>query len=203
MRFLVLLCSLFLSLSVISADSLPTELNRKIWQKIYQNKNKEARKLILQNYADYRKNIDILSLYEIILNRLQRKQDAQKIHHLILKIWNKRHKENFIRANYPINLSSYIRMLIFDKSRLYIGYEYFTPYPINAKQEGHYYHKILVFARESKRLIALYKLEKSKYTGQKYELYKVNKDGSAKKVKSFGEEIPKLEKQLTIVKERY
>ncbi|MEM7181386.1 MAG: hypothetical protein AAF518_10770 [Spirochaetota bacterium] len=197
-QLLLILLNLQLFLCPLAAQRLSAELSKKIWNHIYAEKYEEARKLIKQNYRKYRKNLQILSLYEITLNGLGEKENADKIHRLVLKIWNKNHKNNFIKANYPLNLSSYIRIAKVMPKKLILGYQYFTPDPIkmSEKREGHYYHKILVFDRENKRLSTLYKLEKSKYTKDQYILYQVDNKGIASEVRNYSTELPQLRDEI-------
>jgi hypothetical protein len=183
-----------------SEHKLPATLTQKIWASIYENNFEEAKKTILDSYGKYKNNLDILSFYEIVLNGLDERADANKMRRKILKIWNKKHRKHYEKENYPLNLSNYIRIAFTTDKYLFIGSEYYLPYPINFAKEGHYYHKITVFDKQTKKPVHLYKLEKSKYTNDDYILYKIESSGTSSVVHNYGKTDPALSEEMDKVK---
>ncbi|MCB1156591.1 MAG: hypothetical protein H7A25_10795 [Leptospiraceae bacterium] len=187
---------LLFTFSLLASDKLPSSLSEKIWENIYAEDWKEARKVIIDNYKEYSGNIDILSLYEIVLNGQGKKENAAKIRKKILRIWNEKHKDEYVKANYPLNLSHYLRQAVIHSHYLILASEFFLPYPINSSREGFYYHKIIVYNRKTRKAEHLYKLEKSKFTEENFILYEINSSGTSKKIHSYGKELPEIQEEV-------
>jgi hypothetical protein len=186
--------------SVHPSGKLPEKLTKQIWDHIYANQFDEVKAIVLSEYNTYKNNIALLSFYEIALNGLGDKPKANKVRKKIFKIWKKNHKSHYEKENYPVNLSNYIRVAITTDKHLFLGSEYYTPYPINSKKEGYYYHKIMVYDKSSKKLLGLYKLEKSKYTNEEYVLFKIEPSGTSASVQNYGNTEPDLSDEIEKIK---
>lgn len=192
-----------LPLSVLSesTDPLAQETQEKIWQEIYNRDFHSSKKLVQLELARSGKNetIPLLSLLEISLNGLQRHKQADETRKKILSIWENKFKKSFLDENYPINLSTWTRMVVVKPDSLLIGAEYFLPYPINASKDGFYYHKFTLYNRFSKKPTRFFKLEKSPSTQQEYRLYEIQADGESKQIKVYGDILPEMKDEMSFL----
>lgn len=141
----------------------------------------------------------MLSFLEISLNGLQRHKQANDIRKKILSIWETKYKKTFVEENYPINLSTWTRMIIVKSDTMLVGAEYFIPYPINSNKDGFYYHKFTLYNRFSKKPTRFFKLEKSSTTNQEYCLYEINSDGESKQIKNYGDTLPEMKDEMSFL----
>ncbi|XDD51861.1 hypothetical protein AB3N59_00950 [Leptospira sp. WS92.C1] len=192
-----------LPLAILSenTDPLSAEVQEKIWQEIYNQDFHSSKKLIQLELAKSGKNetIPLLSLLEISLNGLQRYKQANEIRKKILSIWETKYKKSFLDENYPINLSTWTRMVVVKPDTLLIGAEYFIPYPINSGKEGFYYHKFTSYNRFSKKPTRFFKLERSPSTNHEFRLYEIHSDGESKQIKVFGDSMPEMKDEMSFL----
>ncbi|WP_016752476.1 hypothetical protein [Leptospira kirschneri] len=191
-----------LPLSLLS-ESTETQIREKIWQEIYNQDFHSSKKLVQLELAKSGKNetISLLSFLEISLNGLQRHKQANDIRKKILSIWETKYKKTFVEENYPINLSTWTRMIIVKPNTMLVGAEYFIPYPINPNKDGFYYHKFTLYNRFSKKPTRFFKLEKSSTTNQEYCLYEINSDGESKQIKNYGDTLPEMKDEMSFLME--
>ncbi|EMY77015.1 hypothetical protein LEP1GSC060_3228 [Leptospira weilii serovar Ranarum str. ICFT] len=203
----VLICtaSVWITLppSLLSENTESAQVQERIWQEIYNQDFHSSKKLVQLELVKSGKNetIPLLSLLEISLNGLQRYKQAKDVRLKILSIWESKHKKSFLEENYPINLATWTRMVIVKRDSLFIGAEYFMPYPINTNKEGFYYHKFTLYNRFSKNPTRFFKLEKSSATNQEYRLYEINVDGESKQIKSYGDILPEMKDEMSFLAE--
>ena len=185
----------FILLTLLSVATIQADDNKKVWDYFYNNNFKDAMTEIDRSLTKDSENIKLLSLKESCLNGLKKVKEANKTRVKILSIWNKNHKKNFISANYPINLATYIRIVEVKPSSIVIGSEYFIPYPVNQTKDGYYYHKFTVYNRYSKKPDKFFKLENSKATSGRYKLFEIDSDGTTKEIADYGKTIPDIHKE--------
>ncbi|MCE9501981.1 MAG: hypothetical protein K8R21_15985 [Leptospira sp.] len=199
LRYLFPILLFALSLNTSIAEEAKNSKFEHIWNEIYANDFHAAKKHVLAEIDKSGENINILSLYEITLNGLDRRKEAAKIRKRIFEIWTEKHKGNFIKENYPLNLSTYPRIVIAKPSSLIIGSEYFLPYPTGKDKSGFFYNKIVVYNVFTKRPSKFFKLEKSKSTDGIYILYEIENDGKSSRVQSYSDKLPNLRDEINDV----
>lgn len=168
----------------------------KIWEEIYQQDYDRARILAQKKLKENSESISLLSIYEVALNGSNRPKKADEIHQKIQSIWQKKFKAAYLDANYPINLATYIRMVVVRENVLLVASDYFIPYPINKDKTGFYYHKFTLYNRYSKTPTKFFKLERSLETDRNYVLFEIDETGETKKVKSYGRFLPEIQDEV-------
>ncbi len=196
---LIILFTLYLPVSLfweLISEEKPSSVD-KIWENIYALDFTSAKKLVQKGLqGENSESLQLLSLMEVCLNGLERYKQADEQRKKILSVWDKNHKKAFLEENYPLNLATWTRMAVITPNILVLGAEYYTPYPVNAKKEGFYYHKFTAYNRFTKRANRFLKLEKSPGTEQEYRLYEISEDGQASLVKSYGASVPDFRDEM-------
>ena len=191
--------SYILAFLILIGPLFSESLSDRIWEHLYNNETQKAKILIEKELLKSPENLNLLSLYEVTLNAMDKKQESLKTYKKIKSIWNKNHKKKYIREKYPINLASWVRIAVIRPDVLLLASEYYLPYPVNRDEEGYYYHKITIYNRQTKNPVDFYKLEKSRNTNENHILFRIKPDGKNEIAKDFGTTLPGLQEQVDIV----
>ena len=158
---------------------------------------KDAEPLIRECLKEVPEDLYFLAQLDMSLNGQGKYDEAEKVRETILKIWNDKGKQEWVKKGKPVNESTWARMIVFTKSYRLIGTEYYEPEVIgNPPLTITNFYKILVQSLDGGKN-RLFKLEMSKMTEEYYVVSEILENGYRQFV-PYGNKKPDLK---TILKD--